>query len=93
MSKSLFRKLHRQIALIVLIPLFLTALTGVAYRIGRSWFGISNEMAEILMDIHQGSYLGSQLRPFYVLLNGLSVIVMIVTGFTMSNLFRKRNSQ
>ena len=34
-----FRKLHRKIAPILFLPLLLSALTGISYRIGRSWRG------------------------------------------------------
>ncbi len=36
-----WRKLHRFIAPILLLPILLTTITGVAYRVGRSWFGMS----------------------------------------------------
>lgn len=84
-----FRKIHRQAAPLVFIPLFLTALTGVAYRLGRSWFGLSGDIAGLFMVIHQGEFLGEMLVPFYVLLMGLGLIGMVVTGLLM--LRRKRN--
>ncbi len=39
MMKQTFRKLHRIVAPIVFLPLFMTVITGVAYRLGRNWFG------------------------------------------------------
>lgn len=85
------RKLHRKIAPFIFLPLLLTALTGVSYRIGRSWFGLSEEFGDAMMFIHQGTWLGPQLRPFYVLLNALGAIGMIVTGVIMSGLFLSRS--
>ncbi len=85
------RKLHRKIAPFIFLPLLLTALTGVSYRIGRSWFGLSEEFGDAMMLIHQGTWLGPQLRPFYVLLNALGAIGMIVTGVIMSGLFLSRS--
>jgi uncharacterized iron-regulated membrane protein len=86
-----WRKLHRVISPILLLPLLLTALTGVAYRLGISWFGMSEDAAEIFMKIHQGAFLGNQLKSVYVLLIGLGLIGLIVTGILMlSGLFRKR---
>ena len=78
-----FRKLHRRIAPILFLPLLASALTGVAYRLGRSWVGIPSSVANFLMVIHQGEYLGQPLVPIYVLLVGLGLIGMIVTGLTM----------
>lgn len=84
-----FRKLHRKIAPILFIPLLLSALTGVIYRLGKSWFGMSAKASSITMSIHQGTYLGKDLRPFYILLIGLGLLGLIVTGLTMSKFFNK----
>ncbi len=78
-----FRKLHRRIAPILFLPLLASALTGVAYRLGRSWFGFPCSVANFFMVIHQGEYLGQPLVPIYVLLVGLGLIGLIVTGLTM----------
>lgn len=78
-----FRKLHRRIAPILFLPLLASALTGVAYRLGKSWFGIPDSAANFFMVIHQGEYLGLPLVPVYVLLVGLGLVAMIVTGLTM----------
>jgi hypothetical protein len=94
MAQQTFRKLHRQIAPILFLPLFISAITGMAYRIGKSWFGLSPDVAEIFMNIHQGKYLGDQLKSIYVLLNGLGLIGMLITGMSMTGIFRpKRNKQ
>ncbi|SKB11834.1 PepSY-associated TM helix [Planktothrix sp. PCC 11201] len=83
-------KLHRKIAPIIFIPLFLTAFTGMAYRLGRSWMRLSEEKADILLMIHQGEFLGEPLVPIYVLLVGLGLIAMLVTGLTMVRLTQKK---
>ena len=88
MNQRFIRKFHRQIAPILFLPLFFTACTGVAYRVARSWFGVSSEVGEFLMYIHQGTFLGKELRVFYVLLNGLGVLAMLFTGIYMTNIFR-----
>ncbi|MGA9379457.1 MAG: PepSY domain-containing protein [Phormidium sp.] len=93
MTNIAFRKLHRKTSLIVFLPLLLTALTGIAYRLGRSWFGMSKEVAEIFMVIHQGEYLGDQLKPIYVVLLGLGLLGMVVTGLTMTRLSRNSRLQ
>ncbi|MGB3694010.1 MAG: PepSY domain-containing protein [Spirulinaceae cyanobacterium] len=83
MDLRLFRKLHSKMAPIVLIPFFVTAATGVTYRIGKSWFGWSRDQAHIFMVIHEGEYLGKFLEPIYVLVNGLALLWMLITGSAM----------
>lgn len=89
MIKQKFRQLHRVVAPIVFLPLFVTVITGVAYRLGRNWFGLSRDQAHILMAIHEAEYLGDEIKSFYVLLNGIGLIWMLVTGIVMSGLFSK----
>ncbi|MBL1211532.1 MAG: PepSY domain-containing protein [Geminocystis sp. GBBB08] len=90
MDTKTLRKLHRKFAPIVFLPLFITAFTGVFYRVARSWFGASDEFGEMILFIHQGEFLGKDLRVFYVLLNGLGLIAMVATGIIMSGIFRPR---
>ena len=35
------------------------------------------------MVIHEGEYLGKQLEPIYVLLNGLGLLFMLITGIVI----------
>ncbi|MDB9525674.1 PepSY domain-containing protein [Oscillatoria sp. CS-180] len=92
--QPLFRKLHRTLAPIVLLPLLTTAITGVVYRLSKDWFGLSRDQVHILMTIHEGEYLGPTLEPFYVLLNGLGLLWMLVTGSVMAfqHFMRSRKS-
>jgi len=93
MIKQKFRQLHKIVAPIVFLPLFVTVITGVAYRLGRNWFGLSRDQAHILMVIHEGEYLGNEVKPFYVLLNGIALVWMLVTGIVMSGVFSKKKPQ
>lgn len=88
MNPRSLRNLHRKLAPIVFLPFFVTALTGVGYRIGKTWLGLSDNFGDWMMYIHQGTYLGSQLRPVYVLLNGLGLVGMAVSGLVMTGIFR-----
>lgn len=81
--QQLIRKWHSTIAPIVLLPLIVTVTTGVTYRLSKDWFGLSRDQVHFLMTIHEGEYLGETLEPFYVLLNGLGLLWMLVTGGTM----------
>ena len=87
------RRLHQLIALIGFLPFAVSAITGIAYRLGRAWLNWSDEQAEIFLKIHQGAYLGSALKPFYVLLVGTSLMIMLLTGIQMSGVMRKKRSQ
>jgi uncharacterized iron-regulated membrane protein len=87
-----FRSLHRKISPILFLPLLLSALSGVAYRIGSSWFGLSNDFGELMMTIHEGRFLGQALAPFYILLVGLGLIGIVVTGLNMLLPMRTKKS-
>ena len=93
MNKRNLRKWHRLLAPIVFLPLFATAFTGVAYRVARTWFGAPDEVGELLLYVHQGTFLGKDLRVFYVLLNGLGMIAMLVSGIAMTGIFRSKRTQ
>ncbi|NEO88083.1 MAG: PepSY domain-containing protein [Spirulina sp. SIO3F2] len=83
MNRKLLRSLHRTIAPFVMLPLVITILTGVTYRLGKSWFGLTRDQVHWLMVIHEGEYLGKFLEPFYVLLNGLGALFMLTTGISI----------
>lgn len=83
MNFAKFRQLHHRVAPIVLLPLLITVFTGVSYRLGKSWFGLSRDQVHFLMVIHEGEYLGPTLEPIYVLFNGLGLLWMLITGGMM----------
>lgn len=93
--QQLIRKWHSTVAPIVLLPLFVTVATGVTYRLSKDWFGLSRDQVHFLMVIHEGEYLGKTLESFYVLLNGLGLLWMLITGGTMvvQNIRRAWKSQ
>jgi len=79
-----FRMAHATVAPWVLAPLFLTASTGVAYRVLRDWLGWNRDRAHGLMTLHEGEWLkplfGRHGETLYVLLNGLGLLWMMGTG-------------
>lgn len=83
-----FRKYHRSLAIAVCIPLILTVITGVGYSILDEWFE-QEEAAEFLLRLHTLDILG--LEKIYPLLNGLGLAGLLVTGLSMTGLFRKRS--
>ncbi len=84
-----FRKLHRSIAPIIFLPLLLSTVTGLGYRLGKSWFGMSADLGDLMMVFHQGEFLGQKLVPIYVLLVGLGMLGAIVTGLSMTKIFSR----
>jgi hypothetical protein len=82
-----FRKYHRQIAIILCLPLFLTVLTGMGYTIANQWFSQA-ELGGLLLQIHTMQIL--HLEKIYPVLNGLGLIGLLITGLSMTGLFRKR---
>ena len=80
-----YRKMHRRLAPILFFPLLISAITGVAYSLGKNWLGMPNSLTNLLMTVHQGRYLGEKLVPIYVLLVGLGLIGMSVSGLMLLN--------
>lgn len=83
MNLRRFRKLHSTVAPFVILPLSITVLTGVTYRLAKSWLGLPRDQVHWLMVVHEGEYFGQVLEPVYVLLNGLGALWMLVTGSVM----------
>jgi uncharacterized iron-regulated membrane protein len=86
-----FVKLHRQLALPLFVPLLLTGISGVAYRLGRSWLGLPKSFGQAMMTIHEGGFLGEPLVPFYVALVGLGLLALIGSGAALWFRFRRRS--
>ena len=82
----IFRKYHRTLAIILCLPLFLTVLTGVGYSIFDEWLE-QEQFAGLLLKIHTMEIL--HFEKFYPLLNGLGLVGLLITGLTMTNLFRE----
>lgn len=82
-----FRKDHRQIAIVLCIPLFLTVLSGMAYTIVADWFH-NYPLGGLFMRVHTFNFFN--LGKIYPLLNGLGLIGLLVTGLNMTTLFSKR---
>ena len=69
------------------MPLLLTVATGVGYRLLRDWGGLNRDQAHGLMVLHEGEWLRQWFGPngetFYVLLNGLGLLWMVLSGSGM----------
>ncbi len=75
------RKFHRLLAPWLVIPLLLTLVSGVAYRLGRAWLGITKETGGKILDVHTGAWLGTTGSVLYVILVGSGLLALIGTGF------------
>ena len=77
------RQLHRWVSPFVLLPLLITLTTGMAYRLLKDWAGLERDQVHWLMALHEGEWLGPQLEPAVVLLNGIGLLWMLITGGAM----------
>lgn len=91
------RQAHAVIAPLVLLPLLITALTGLGYRLLRDWAGLGRDQAHLLMVLHEGEWLKPLLGPgsetVYVLLNGLGLLWMLASGAAMLSQSLRRQWQ
>jgi hypothetical protein len=79
-SRQPTRLFHRLLGIALLLPLTATALTGMAYKFGKDYLGISEETADLLMDIHEGAWLGKEWKVYYVLITGLGLLAAGLLG-------------
>lgn len=84
----LFRKYHRWLALIVLLPLTLTVITGMLATVSQEWPINIGLASNFLLKLHTGEIFG--LQAIYPIFNGVGVIGLLVTGASMLGLFGRR---
>lgn len=89
--KRLARKYHRIIAPIVALPLLLTVLTGMLATIIEEWSINTGLPPGLILSLHTGEIF--HLQAIYPILNGLGLIVLIVTGISMSGVFGKKKRE
>ena len=77
------RQFHKSLAPWVFLPLLISALTGLSYRISKDFLGFSRDQVHWLMSLHEGEWLGNNGELIYVILNSLGLIWMLITGFQM----------
>lgn len=79
-SRPPLRRFHRVLGLVLLLPLAATALTGMAYKVGEEYLGISEETADLLMHIHEGAWLGTEAKVYYTTVLGLGLLAAGLLG-------------
>jgi uncharacterized iron-regulated membrane protein len=89
--RRIFRKYHRLLATIICLPLALTVLTGMATTLVEEWHLGMGLSRGFLLGLHTGEIFG--LQAIYPLLNGLGIVGLLVTGLSMTGLFRKKAAQ
>ena len=67
----------------VSLPLFISATTGLFYRVSKDLLGYSRDEVHWLMSLHEGEWLGENGDLLYVFLNSLALLRMLVTGAKM----------
>ena len=87
---SEFRKYHRQLSLIVFLPVMLMALTGTISPILET-FHFENA-AELVRKVHSGRIFFGSAYFIYTVLCGLGLLGLLVTGLSMLKLFGRPKS-
>lgn len=82
-AKAGARHWHRVAGAVLLLPLTATVVTGILAKLGEEWFGFSDETGKLLMTIHEGRWLGQGGRPFYVLVVGLGLLALGMSGLRL----------
>jgi hypothetical protein len=82
------RMWHRVLGAVLLLPLTATAITGMLYKSGQAWFGLSEDSAHLLMTIHEGAWLGRGLKVYYSVVTGCGLLALGIFGLLLR---RKRH--
>ncbi len=82
-GKGTARRWHRVLGAVLLLPLAATAVTGMLYKTGQAWFGISEETARLLMTIHEGAWLGRGNKVYYSVLTGCGLLALGFFGLAL----------
>jgi hypothetical protein len=82
-----FRKYHRTLAIVLCLPVLLTILTGMATTMTEEWSVNLGVSRSFILKLHTGEIF--HLQGFYPILNGLGLLGLLITGISMSRVFRK----
>jgi hypothetical protein len=80
---SSLRAFHRKISPWLLPSILLLAVTGLVYRIGRAWFGMSKETGGKVMHLHSGEWLGVNGSVIYLSIVGGLLVFLVLSGLWM----------
>lgn len=74
------RPLHRRLSPWLVLPLFVSAATGMAYRFGRTWFGIEKPLGNRILEFHTGAAFGATFAAVFMAVAGLGLFALTVSG-------------
>lgn len=86
------RRSHRLLGWVFLLPLAVTAATGILFEAGETWFHFPESTSKLLMTLHEGRWLGKGGRVYYVLVTGSALLGLGFIGLALWK-SRKRSSQ
>lgn len=78
---SRLRQLHRALVPVLIVPLLLTVITGVGFQSAV----VGDHAADWLwlLDLHRGKFGRINLEQVYPFLNGLGLLMLVVTGASL----------
>ncbi|HEY9762667.1 MAG TPA: peptidase [Trichocoleus sp.] len=82
-----FRKYHRTLSIIMMLPLGLTILSGLGYTIFSDWLKMGS-VGGFLLRLHTGDLVG--LGQIYPILNGLGALGLLITGISLTGVMRRK---
>ncbi len=86
--KLTLRKYHRFLAIVLCLPLLVTATSGISLAIADQWLH-QDEFVGFLLKVHTFEIFG--LAATLPVLNGLGLLGLLATGLSMTGLFSKRH--
>jgi hypothetical protein len=81
--RPIIRTLDRKIAPFLFVLLSVSAVTGLAYRIGKEWFGVDGQTGQTILELHTGEWISPAISPAYVLLTGGGLLFLLFFGLFM----------
>jgi hypothetical protein len=85
------RRSHRLLGLVFLLPLLVTAGTGILFEAGETWLHFPESTSKLLMTLHEGRWLGKGGRVYYVLVTGSALLGVGVIGLALWGSRKKAN--
>lgn len=75
------RKLHRQLAPVMILPILLTLITGSIYQIAD--MAGKGDNFNWLLEWHKGHFGSLNLESIYTFLNALGLLTLAITGISL----------
>jgi hypothetical protein len=88
-NKTLLRRLHRQLAPIMILPVLITIFTGVFFELAVT-FDKTDDFIWLLA-LHRGNFGLLNLEKFYPFLNAFGLFILAISGISLwwQNNYRK----